>query len=41
MKQIILKIDRAIVYARNACFDLAKDLGITYFIQLDDDYDRI
>jgi len=29
---------RAIVYARNACFDIAKDLGITYFIQLDDDY---
>lgn len=31
---------RAIVYARNACFDLAQDLAITYFIQLDDDYDR-
>jgi|TARA_B110000908_G_C10194626_1_gene422274 hypothetical protein len=29
---------RAIVYARNACFDIAKDLGIKYFIQLDDDY---
>jgi len=29
---------RAIVYARNACFDIAKDLGITYFMQLDDDY---
>ena len=29
---------RAIVYARNACFDIAKDLGIKHFIQLDDDY---
>ncbi len=29
---------RAIVYARNACFDIAKKLGYTYFIQLDDDY---
>lgn len=29
---------RAIVYARNACFDIAKDLDIKYFIQLDDDY---
>jgi len=29
---------RAIVYARNACFDLAKDLGCKHFIQLDDDY---
>ena len=29
---------RAIVYARNACFDIANDLGLKYFIQLDDDY---
>lgn len=29
---------RSIVYARNACFKIAKDLGIKYFIQLDDDY---
>ena len=29
---------RSIVYARNACFDIAKKLGIKYFIQLDDDY---
>jgi len=29
---------RAIVYARNACFSIAKDLNITYFLQLDDDY---
>lgn len=29
---------RAIVYARNVCFKLAKELGIDYFIQLDDDY---
>jgi hypothetical protein len=29
---------RSVVYARNACFDIAKDLGIEYFLQLDDDY---
>ena len=29
---------RAIVYARNASFEVAKNLGIKYFIQLDDDY---
>lgn len=29
---------RAIVYARNACFDLAREVGCRYFIELDDDY---
>jgi hypothetical protein len=29
---------RTITHARNACFKIAKALGITYFIQLDDDY---
>jgi len=29
---------RAIIYARNACFKIAADLGVKYFIQLDDDY---
>ena len=29
---------RSIVYARNACFEIAKELGITYFVQFDDDY---
>lgn len=29
---------RAIVYARNACFDIARGLGFRYFVQLDDDY---
>lgn len=29
---------RAIVYARNAAFDIAKELGYEYFIELDDDY---
>lgn len=29
---------RSIVYGRNACFDLARSVGVTYFIQLDDDY---
>ena len=28
----------AIVYARNACFRIAKELGIKYFLQLDDDF---
>lgn len=31
---------RAIIYARNACFDLAGRVGCRYFIQLDDDYDE-
>lgn len=29
---------RAIIYARNACWDLAKKVGCKHFIQLDDDY---
>lgn len=29
---------RAIIYARNASFDVARRLGFRYFIQLDDDY---
>ncbi len=29
---------KAIVYARNSCFEIAKKLGYKYFIQLDDDY---
>lgn len=29
---------RSIVYARNACFQIAKKLGYRYFIQMDDDY---
>ena len=29
---------RAIIYARNACFDIAERLGFTYFMQCDDDY---
>tara|TARA_R110000772_G_scaffold7450_1_gene25393 strand:+ start:600 stop:1445 length:846 start_codon:yes stop_codon:yes gene_type:complete len=27
-----------IVHARNVCFDLARKMGINYFVQLDDDY---
>ena len=30
--------ERVVVYARNACFDLAKKIGIKYFLVLDDDY---
>ena len=29
---------RAVIYARNACFNLARSLGIRYFMELDDDY---
>lgn len=29
---------RAILWARNACWDLARQVGCRYFIQLDDDY---
>ena len=35
---ILSRDRRAIVYARNAAFDIAKDLGLTYFLELDDDY---
>jgi hypothetical protein len=29
---------KAIVYARNACWELAKQVGCRYFVQFDDDY---
>lgn len=29
---------KVILHARNACFEIAKKLGILYFLQLDDDY---
>ena len=29
---------KMVVYARNACFELARELGYTYFMELDDDY---
>jgi hypothetical protein len=29
---------KVIIHARNACWDIARDLGVTYFIQFDDDY---
>jgi hypothetical protein len=29
---------RTITHARNACFKIAREIGITYFVQLDDDY---
>lgn len=31
---------RTTTHARNACFDLAKDLGYEYFLVLDDDYTK-
>lgn len=27
-----------ILFARNACFEIAKELGLSYFLELDDDY---
>lgn len=32
---------RTVVYARNACFEIAKEMGLTYFLELDDDYDDL
>ena len=32
---------RTIVFARNACFDIAEKLGYEYFLELDDDYTDI
>ena len=29
---------KVILYARNACFDIARQLGITHFVEMDDDY---
>lgn len=29
---------RAVFYARNACFEIASQMGLEYFLQLDDDY---
>ncbi|MCS2936648.1 hypothetical protein NXW99_18060 [Bacteroides faecis] len=45
-KEIASRIDegdnfndrRAIIYARNASFEIAKEKGYRYFIELDDDY---
>lgn len=31
--------DSVITYARNACYDIAKEIGVKYFLTLDDDYD--
>ena len=33
-----LKITKVIMFARNACFDIAENLGLKYFQQFDDDY---
>lgn len=30
--------EKCIIFARNACFDIAHKLGFKYFLQLDDDY---
>lgn len=32
---------RTVVYARNACFDLARQVGVRYFCEMDDDYRAI
>lgn len=31
---------KSVVYARNACFDIARQLSVKYFLQLDDDYNK-
>jgi len=33
-----LKITKVIMFARNACFDIAESLGLKFFQQFDDDY---
>ena len=33
--------DNVVVFARNAAFDIAKKLGLDYFLELDDDYEII
>lgn len=35
------KEHRAIIYARNECYRIARELGLTYFLMLDDDYTSI
>ena len=32
---------RTVFYARNACFEIAEELGYKYFLELDDDYTQI
>lgn len=47
-KEIVKQFDRgenftntnSIVFARNACFDIAEKLGYKYFMELDDDYQQ-
>jgi len=34
-------IRNSVVYARNACFDIAEKMGLKYFLELDDDYQAI
>lgn len=32
---------RTVLYARNECFRIARELGLTYFLELDDDYSTL
>jgi len=32
--------DKVIVYARNACYDIARSLGLDYFFEYEDDYNQ-
>lgn len=32
--------NKVIVYARNACYDIARELGLDYFLEYEDDYTR-
>ena len=32
---------KCVVFARNKCFDFAKEIGLDYFIEADDDYDAL
>ena len=33
-----LKSRNVVIFARNSCFEIAKELGLEYFLELDDDY---
>lgn len=37
----IIQKKNTVLFARNMCHSIAKDLGLTYFLELDDDYNNI
>ena len=39
MDEVIKGKRKTVVYARNACFEIAKKIGVKFFVELDDDYE--